>query len=86
MRNQARHDDLVEIFPEYLDGYGMLSLPTKGRYFQILYGILLLQNSDNLLVAGRCLSGDKVSHAALRSMMACIVTGKGAGVAEAVPN
>ena len=39
---------------------------------------------DNLLVAGRCVSGDKISHAAIRSMMCCTVTGQGAGVAAAV--
>jgi len=39
---------------------------------------------ENLLVVGRCVSGDKLSHAALRSMMCCTVTGQGAGVAAAV--
>jgi hypothetical protein len=39
---------------------------------------------DNLLVAGRCVAGDMVSHAAMRNMMACTVTGQGAGVAAAV--
>lgn len=39
---------------------------------------------DNLLVAGRCVAGDKTSHAAMRNMMACTVTGQGAGVAAAV--
>ena len=29
----------------------------------------------NLLVAGRCVAGDKTSHAAMRNMMACTVTG-----------
>ena len=42
------------------------------------------QEVENLLVAGRCVSGDKISHAALRSMMCCTVTGQGAGVAAAV--
>ena len=41
-------------------------------------------NVDNLLVAGRCVAGDKTSHAAMRNMMACTVTGQGAGVAAAV--
>ena len=27
----------------------------------------------NLLVAGRCVAGDKTSHAAMRNMMACTV-------------
>ena len=39
---------------------------------------------DNLLVAGRCVAGDKYSHAAMRNMMACTVSGQGAGVAAAV--
>lgn len=39
---------------------------------------------DNLLVAGRAVAGDKTSHAAMRNMMACTVSGQGAGVAAAV--
>ena len=48
------------------------------------YGIILPQKVENLLVAGRCVAGDKVSHAATRQMMCCTVTGQGAGVAAAV--
>jgi hypothetical protein len=84
VRNQARFDDSIGIFPEFLDGYGVLVLPTTGRYFQVPYGILVPENVENLLVAGRCVSGDKLSHAALRSMMCCTVTGQGAGVAAAI--
>ena len=43
------------------------------------YGILVPQGMDNLLVAGRCVAGDKVSHAATRSQMCCAVTGQAAG-------
>jgi hypothetical protein len=42
------------------------------------------QKVDNLLVAGRCVAGDKLSHAATRSQMCCAVTGQAAGVAAAV--
>jgi ribulose 1,5-bisphosphate synthetase/thiazole synthase len=84
VRNQARFEDSIGIFPEFLDGYGVLVLPTTGRYFQVPYGILVPENVENLLVAGRCVSGDKLSHAALRSMMCCTVTGQGAGVAAAL--
>ncbi len=84
VRNQARFDDSIGIFPEFLDGYGVLMLPTTGRYFQVPYGILVPENVGNLLIAGRCVSGDKLSHAALRSMMCCTVTGQGAGVAAAI--
>ena len=38
----------------------------------------------NLLVGGRCVAGDMTSHAAMRNMMACTVSGQGAGVAAAV--
>ena len=84
VRGQARFDDSVGIFPEFIDGYGFVILPTTGRYFQIPYGILVPQRVDNLLVAGRCVAGDKISHAAVRSMMCCTVTGQAAGVAAAV--
>ena len=42
------------------------------------------QGVDNLLVAGRAVAGDKTSHAAMRNMMACTVSGQGAGTAAAV--
>ena len=84
VRTQARFDDAIGIFPEFLDGYGLLVLPTTGRYFQVPYGIMVPQEVENLLVAGRCVAGDKISHAATRSMMCCAVTGQGAGVAAAV--
>jgi len=84
VKNQARFKDSVGIFPEFLDGYNVLILPTTGRYFQVPYGCLVPQSVDNLLVAGRCVAGDKISHSAMRNMMACTVTGQGAGVAAAV--
>jgi hypothetical protein len=46
--------------------------------------VCLPQGVENLLVAGRCVAGDKVSHAATRQMMCCTVTGQGAGVAAAI--
>src|SRR5262249_37260923 len=82
--NQARFEDSIGIFPEFIDGYGVLVLPTTGRYFHIPYRALVPRTIDNLLVAGRCIAGDKISHASVRSMMCCTVTGQGAGVAAAV--
>jgi len=84
VKNQARFEDTIGIFPEFLDGYNVLILPTTGRYFQVPYGCLVPQGVDNLLVAGRCVAGDKISHCAMRNMMACTVTGQGAGAAAAV--
>ena len=82
--NEAKFDDSIGIFPEFLDGYGHLVLPTTGRYFQVPFGILVPHGVENLLVAGRCVSSDKLAHAALRSMMCCTVTGQGAGVTAAI--
>jgi len=31
VREQARFDDSVGIYPEFIDGYGVLILPTTGR-------------------------------------------------------
>jgi hypothetical protein len=84
IRNEARFEDSVGIFPEFLDAYGTVILPTTGRYFHVPYGIILPQEVENLLVAGRCVSGDKMSLAAIRQMLCCAVTGQGAGVAAAV--
>ena len=84
VRNQAKFPDSIGIFPEFIDGYNILILPTSGRYFEVPYGCMVPLEVDNLLVAGRCVAGDKVSHAAMRNMMACTVTGQGAGVAAAI--
>jgi ribulose 1,5-bisphosphate synthetase/thiazole synthase len=84
VREQGRFDDSIGIFPEFIDGYGILILPTTGRYFHVPYRSLVPKGIGNLLVAGRCIGGDKVSHAAVRNMMCCAVSGQGAGVAAAV--
>jgi choline dehydrogenase-like flavoprotein len=84
VRNEARFNDSIGIFPEFLDAYGIVILPTTGRYFQVPYGICLPQKVENLLVVGRSVGGDKISHAATRQTMCCAVTGQGAGVAAAI--
>jgi ribulose 1,5-bisphosphate synthetase/thiazole synthase len=84
VREQGRFPDAICIFPEFIDGYGLLILPTTGRYFQVPYRALVPSAVGNLLVAGRSIGGDKVSHAAVRNMMCCAVSGQGAGVAAAI--
>jgi hypothetical protein len=84
VREQGRFDDGIGIFPEFIDGYGVLILPTTGRYFQVPYRSLVPKGVANLLVAGRSIGGDKLSHAAVRNMMCCSVSGQGAGAAAAV--
>jgi hypothetical protein len=84
VQNQARFEDSIGVFPEFVDGYGVLVLPTTGRYFQVPFGVTVPRGVRNLLVAGRCVAGDQIAHAATRNMMCCTVTGQGAGVASAV--
>jgi hypothetical protein len=82
--HQARFEDSIGIFPEFLDGNRIAIMPSTGRYFHVPSRITLPQRVESLGVAGRCVAGDKVSHAATRQMMCCTVTGQGAGVAAAV--
>ena len=82
-RQEARFEDSIGIYPEFIDGYGVLILPTTGRYMHIPYRSLLPQNIKGLLVAGRATGGDRIAHAATRNMACCAVAGQGAGVAAA---
>jgi ribulose 1,5-bisphosphate synthetase/thiazole synthase len=84
VRGEARFDDAIGIFPEFIDGYGVLILPTTGRYWHVPYRALVPRGVGNLLVAGRSIGGDNISHASARNMMCCAVSGQGAGVAAAV--
>lgn len=84
VREQGRFDDSIGIYPEFIDGYGVLILPTTGRYFHLPYRNLLPKGVRNLLVAGRSSGGDRISHAATRNMSCCAVLGQGAGIAAAL--
>jgi ribulose 1,5-bisphosphate synthetase/thiazole synthase len=84
VRNEARFEDTIGIYPEFIDGYGVLILPTTGRYMHIPYSAMLPKGVSNLLVAGRAIGGDKIAHAATRNMACCAVAGQGAGVAAAL--
>lgn len=52
--------------------------------FDIPYRCLVPKAVDNLLVAGRAISGDHVAHAAYRVMPYCFATGQAAGTAAAL--
>jgi ribulose 1,5-bisphosphate synthetase/thiazole synthase len=84
VRDQGRFDDSIGIYPEFIDGYGVLILPTTGRYLQVPYRTMLPRGVRGLLVAGRAIGGDRIAHAATRNMSCCAVTGQGAGVAAAL--
>ena len=84
VRNEARFEDSIGVYPEFIDGYGVLILPTTGRYMHIPYRALLPKRIENLLVAGRAIGGDRIAHAATRNMACCAAAGQGAGIAAAL--
>ncbi|CAN7298973.1 FAD-dependent oxidoreductase [Rhizobium sp. LjRoot98] len=84
VRNEGRFEDTIGIYPEFIDGYGVLILPTTGRYMHVPYRSMLPKGVENLLVAGRAIGGDRIAHAATRNMACCAVAGQGAGVAAAI--
>jgi hypothetical protein len=83
VRGQARFEDSIGIYPEFIDGYGVLIIPTTGRYMHVPYRSMLPRGVENLLVTGRAIGGDRIAHAATRNMACCAVAGQGAGVAAA---
>jgi hypothetical protein len=84
VRNEARFEDTIGIYPEFIDGYGVLVLPTTGRYMHIPYRSMLPKNVKGLLVTGRAIGGDRIAHAATRNMACCAVAGQGAGISAAL--
>ena len=83
VRHEGRFEDTIGIYPEFIDGYGILIIPTTGRYMHIPYRSMLPKGVKGLLVAGRAIGGDMVAHAATRNMACCAVAGQGAGIAAA---
>jgi hypothetical protein len=84
VRHEGRFEDTIGIYPEFIDGYGVLILPTTGRYMHVPYRAMLPKRVKGLLVAGRAIGGDRIAHAATRNMACCAAAGQGAGVAAAL--
>ena len=75
------HASSVEEQPDYADlyakGYG------KGKSYGISYRALLPENTENVLVCGRCIGAERSMMGSLRVMPACFITGAAAGAAAA---
>lgn len=67
------HDNTIDIRP----------LP-EGNVATIPYGALVPRGSDYLLVAGRCISGDREASSAYRVQASCMAMGQAAGAAAAI--
>ena len=61
-----------------------MSAIRAGKLYQIPFRILVPEEVDGLLVAGRCVSADRVACGSIRQQAGCIVTGQAAGVAAAL--
>ncbi len=56
----------------------------SGRYYGIPYRCLIPKNAENLLAAGRCISGTHDAQASFRIMPTCTAIGEAAGIAAAL--
>jgi hypothetical protein len=61
------------------EGHSKMAQP-----YDIRYGALLPVGVENLLTAGRCISGTHRAHASYRVMAICMATGQAAGIAAAL--
>jgi hypothetical protein len=62
----------------------LLKKIAAGRAYDIPLRCLIPQKVDNLLVAGRCISGTHQAQSSFRVMAICMATGQAAGVCAAV--
>lgn len=75
----ALSGDSIDIHCTTKSVYIMSSLPT-----QIPFRCLVPVGVENMLVAGRCISTDRVAHSAVRVMPPCFAMGEAAGVAASL--
>jgi hypothetical protein len=74
-RRDGRFEDSIGLCPGLSPEFPTLEIP---------YGCLVPREVEGVLAAGRNLSSDTASHAALREIPECWVLGQGAGVAAAI--
>ncbi|MCR4876326.1 MAG: FAD-dependent oxidoreductase [Clostridiales bacterium] len=65
--------------------HGHIYEPIVGdRHFEIPFRCLIPEKTDNLLVAGRCISAGHVAESGVRAISLCAMTGQAAGTAAAL--
>ena len=84
MIHQSKFEDSIGVFPVHADGLGTIIVPDTDAYFEVPARIMIPQKIENLLVAGRCVSGTRAAVATTREMNFCSITGQGAAAMAAV--
>ncbi len=90
IKSGARFDDAVARAIYMIDTHNPTAIgePSHLEYldqpYDISYGCLLPRGFDNLLVAGRCISGDTIALSSFRILATCYNTGEAAGAAAAL--
>lgn len=89
-KNCARFDDAIARCSYGIDVHGQKPLETNlqhlkpGEYYQIPYRCLVPKDLGNVLIAGRCISGDRFAHSSYRIMPTVMCIGQAAGAAAAL--
>lgn len=76
--------DIHNLHGAGLDEHGLQKGYKQAKGYTIPYRCLLPCKTDNLLLAGRCISGTHVAHSNYRVMPICFAMGEGAGTAAAL--
>jgi len=90
IRVGARFDDAIGqgCFPvdiHHPDGKSQEHIDVGGDgAYDIPYRCLVPQKTENVWVAGRCISVSQYAHGATRNMAPCMTTGEAAGIAAAL--
>ena len=75
------YDCSDEEYQRYYDEFNQIDRYAPGEYYGVPYGVLIPRGSDNLWVAGRCVSTDVKVQGSLRVQPAASMMGQAAGVA-----
>jgi len=92
MRVGIRHDDGICLVSYWIDvhstdsqkGKGFEEEPFKTKPYDIPLRALCAKDLDNLMMAGRCISGDFLAHSSYRVTGVAVALGQAAGVTAAI--
>ncbi|CAN5759306.1 FAD-dependent oxidoreductase [soil metagenome] len=92
MRVGVRHEDGICLVSYWIDihstdsrkGKGFEEEPFKTKPYEIPLRALCSRDLDNLMMAGRCISGDFLSHSSYRVTGVAVALGQAAGVTSAL--